>query len=122
MEVKAIARYVRLSPVKARDLAKKLKGLSAQSALGLTGLSERKGGFLLGKVLRSAVANAENNAKLAIDDLWIKDAAVMDGPRMRRHWASARGMALRVEKKSCHMKIVLSDEARGKSRKTAGKG
>jgi large subunit ribosomal protein L22 len=122
MEVNAIARYIRLSPVKGRDMAAKLTGMQVNEALGLTELSERKAGFLLGKVLKSALANAEHNNKLAVDDLWIKKAVVLDGPRLRRFWASARGMALRVEKKMCHIKIVLSDEARGKKRQPkAGK-
>jgi len=111
MDIKATAKYVRLSPSKARDLAREISGLPVGAALSLMGFNRRKAAFHLAKTLKSAIANAENNAKLSVDDLWVKKAVVEEAPKMRRYWASARGGALPIAKRMCHMKIVLTDDA-----------
>jgi large subunit ribosomal protein L22 len=98
-----------MSPGKARDFARQLRGLPIGDALKLTQFSPRKAARLLGKTLKSAVANAENNAKLNVDDLWVKEAVVCDGPRMRRYWPRARGGVSHIVKKTCHVRVVLSD-------------
>lgn len=110
MDIRATAKYIRLSPSKARDLAREVSGLPVDAALSLMGFNKRKAAFYLAKTLKSAIANAENNAKLSVDDLWIKQAVVEEAPRMRRYWASARGGASPIRKRMCHMKIVLSDD------------
>jgi large subunit ribosomal protein L22 len=109
MEVKAVTRFARLSPTKARDLARKMQGLPVADALKVTDFSARKAAALLGKTLKSAIANAENNAKLAVDELTVKEAVVEEGPRMKRFWSRARGSIRPVVKRMCHIKIVLTD-------------
>ncbi len=109
MEVKAISKFVRMSPTKARDMARRMRGVPVSEALKITAVSERKAGFYLGKTLKSAIANAENNADLEVDTLRVKEALVDEGPRMKRFWPRARGMVSRIEKKMCHVKIVLTD-------------
>lgn len=112
MEIKSISRNVRLAPTKIRDLAKKIRGLSVAEALGVTSLNnERKGAFYLGKTLKSAIANAEHNAKLSVDELWIKDAVIDEASRLKRFWPRARGSAGPVFKRMCHIKITLTDES-----------
>ena len=111
MDIKATAKYIRLSPSKARDLARQISGLPVGPALSMMGFNKRKAAFHLAKTLKSAIANAENNAKLSVDDLWVKKAVVEEAPRLKRYWPSARGGALPIAKKMCHMKIVLTDEA-----------
>lgn len=109
MEVKATARYVRISPLKARDLARAIQGLSVEDALKVTAFNERKAAALIGKTLKSAVANAENTHALSADKLVVKEAVVTDGPRLRRFWPRSRGMASPILKRTSHIRIVLSD-------------
>ena len=109
MEVTATARYVRMSPSKARDLARRLRGMPVGEALKVTQFSERKAAFLIGKTLKSAISNAESNRKLNVDDLTVREAIVDDGPRLRRYWERARGVASPILKRTCHIRIVLTD-------------
>lgn len=109
MEVKAVTKYVRLSPRKARDMARAIQGLAVADAIRTVEFSERKAARQLEKTIRSAVANAENNAKLSADDLRVKEATIGDGPAMKRFWARSRGMVSRIRKRTSHITIVLSD-------------
>jgi large subunit ribosomal protein L22 len=109
MEVQAITKNVRMSPSKARDLAKRLRGVDVAEALRVTSVGERKAAFHIGKTLKSAIANAENNADLVVDDLRVKEAVVDEGRAMKRYWPRARGMVSHIRKRSCHIKIVLTD-------------
>lgn len=111
MEVTAVAKFVRLAPTKARDLAREVQGLPVAEALKVTQFSPRKAAALIGKTLRSAIANAENNAQLPVDTLRVKQAVIDEGPRMRRYWSRARGSVRRIQKRMCHIRIVLTDEA-----------
>ncbi len=109
MEVQAISKFVRMRPSKARDLARKLTGMPVAQALQVTTVGERKAACEIGKTLKSAIANAENNADLPADTLRVKQAVIDEGPRMKRFWPRARGMVRHIEKKMCHVKIVLTD-------------
>ena len=109
MDITAHARYVRISPRKAISLARAIQGLPVAAALQITQFSERKAAFLIGKAIKSAVANAENNAKLSAESLTVKEAIVNPGPTMRRHWARARGSASPIRKRTSHIKITLTD-------------
>lgn len=109
MDVSATARFVRLAPSKARDLARQLKGLPVAEALRVTELSPRKAAELIGKTLKSAVSNAENNAELQADALKVKLAVVDEGPRMKRGWPRSRGSVRPILKRMCHIRIVLTD-------------
>ncbi|MEA2012162.1 MAG: 50S ribosomal protein L22 [Verrucomicrobiota bacterium] len=111
MDVKAISKYVRISPHKARDVARLLRGKKAQDALTQLEFIPKKAARLIQKTLKSAIANAENNHDLLVEELFVKEAVVDEGPRMKRFVAKARGMAGRILKRTSHFKIVLSDEA-----------
>jgi large subunit ribosomal protein L22 len=108
MEIKAETKYVRISPNKARDVARLLQGKSAEEAMTLVKFIPRKAAILFAKTLKSAIANAENNNEIAIEDLIVKQAVVGEGPTMKRFVAKARGMAGRILKRTSHLKIVLS--------------
>jgi large subunit ribosomal protein L22 len=115
MEVHAITKYVRLSPSKARDVARAIQGLPVAEALKIAQFSERKAARHLLKTLRSAIANAEHNAKLSVDDLVVREAVIQDGPTIKRWWPRARGMVSPIQKKTSHIKITLTDgESAGK--------
>jgi large subunit ribosomal protein L22 len=111
MDVRAKTRFARLTPSKARDLARRMSGQSVAKALDIAGFSDRKAGRLLCKTLKSAIANAEHNARLSVDDLKVKSAVVDEGPRIKRHWPRARGGVRPVRHKMAHLTIVLSDSA-----------
>ena len=109
MEVVAHTKYTRISPKKAREVARTLRGLSANEAQELLRFIPRKAARLLGKTLKSAVANAENNHNLNSDSLIIKEAIVEDGPEFRRFKASARGSAKPIRKRTSHLRIILTE-------------
>jgi len=110
MDISATTRYTRLSALKARDLARRVQGLPAAEALKVTDFSERKAASLIGKTLKSAIANAENKARLSVDKLRVKEAVIEEGPRLRRFWARSRGSASPILKRMCHIRIVLTDD------------
>lgn len=113
MEVKAITKYVRLSPSKARDLTRAIQGKSVERALSITQTSQRKAARLIYKTLRSAIANAEENKKLSADDLYVKSAVIEEGPRYKRYWPRARGSVSPIQRRMSHIKIVLCDGTKG---------
>ncbi|MBA4389131.1 MAG: 50S ribosomal protein L22 [Verrucomicrobia bacterium] len=116
MEVVARTRFVRLSALKARDLARSLKGLTVADALKVTEFSERKAAMVIGKTLKSAIANAENKAKLSVDQLKVKEAIIDEGPRLKRFWPRSRGSVSPVLKRMCHVKVVLTDGQKEKEK------
>ncbi|MGF1450111.1 MAG: 50S ribosomal protein L22 [Opitutales bacterium] len=110
MEVRALTRFVRMSPMKVRDVAREIQGRPAGEALELLRFIPRKSARLLHKTLQSAIANAENNHNLAGDALIIKSAIVESGPAFRRFRPVARGSAHPYKKRTSHIRIVLTDE------------
>ena len=110
MEVKAVTKFVRISPEKARHVARLLQGKSAEEALSIVELVPKKAARLLGKTLKSAVANAENNENLNRADLMVKEAVVGPGPTIKRFKTKARGMAGRILKRTSHFTVVLTNE------------
>ncbi|RME69779.1 MAG: 50S ribosomal protein L22 [Verrucomicrobia bacterium] len=110
MEVQAITRYARMSPKKVREVARVIQGRRASDALELIRFIPRKSARLIAKTLKSAVANAENNNDLSVENLVVKRALIEEGPALRRYKASARGSALPRRKRMSHIRIVLSDD------------
>ncbi len=109
MEVRALTKNVRISPEKARHVSRLIQGKSVREALAICDLSPRKAARLIGKTLRSAVANAENNAELSSKDLVVKYAIVNAGSMLKRFRPKARGSAGRIRKRTSHLEVVLSD-------------
>jgi|TARA_B110000438_G_scaffold292985_1_gene332126 large subunit ribosomal protein L22 len=110
MEVRSIYKTARVSPKKARDVAREIQGLPVSEALDALTFTPRKAAFLIGKTLKSAIANAENNHELAADKLVVKEANVSSGPSFRRFKPRARGSASAILKRTSHIKIILTDE------------
>jgi large subunit ribosomal protein L22 len=110
MEIRSIYRYARISPFKAREVTREIQGLPVSAALDLLAFTPKKAAFLIGKTLKSAIANAENNANLKPDGLVVKEAIVGEGPTLKRIMARARGSASRIQKRTSHIRIVLSDD------------
>jgi len=110
MEVKSTYKYARISPKKARDVARAIQGMPVSDALDALAYTPRKAAQLIGKTLKSAVANAENNHELVADELTVKLATVGDGPTFKRFKPRARGSAAAIRKRTSHLYIVLTDE------------
>src|SRR6266481_4272871 len=118
MEVGSIYKYARISPFKAREVTREIEGLPVSAALDLLAFTPKKAAFLVGKTLKSAIANAENNANLKPDGLVVKEATVGEGPTLKRIMARARGSASQILKRTSHIRIVLSDEIAIETRET----
>src|SRR5881398_580350 len=116
MEVRAIYRYAKISPFKAREITREIQGLPVSAALDVVAYSPKKAAALINKTLKSAVANAENNANLRVDGLVVKEATVGEGPTMKRMMTRARGSGSRILKRSSHIRIILTDEIEIKTR------
>lgn len=109
MDIVATTKFVRLSPRKARDLARELKGRSVPMALALLGASERRAAYWLAKTLRSAIGNATNNRNLDADRLIVKEAVIEEGPRLKRWMPVARGAAHPIRHRFSHVRVVLTE-------------
>src|SRR6201993_995544 len=118
MEVRSTYKYARISPLKAREVTREIQGLPVSAALDLLTFTPKKAALLIGKTLKSAIANAENNANLKPDGLVVKEAIVGEGPTLKRIMARARGSASRILKRTSHIRIVLSDEIPIETRQT----
>jgi large subunit ribosomal protein L22 len=111
MEVKAIGKYVRISPWKARLVADNIRGKMVGEAMSILDYSPKKAAVLIRKILLSAVANAENNFKLEdVDQLLITRIHVDEGPTMKRFRARAMGRVGRIQKRTSHVTIVLEEK------------
>jgi large subunit ribosomal protein L22 len=106
-EVKAVAKWVRMSPRKARLVAEHIRGRSVPEARTVLAFTPRAAARAIEKVLRSAVANAEANHNLTGDELIVSAAYVDEGPVMKRWRARARGRAARIRKPTCHITLKL---------------
>ena len=118
MEVRATYKYAKISPFKAREITREIQGLPVSAALDVVAYSPKKAAALINKTLKSAVANAENNANLKVDGLVVKEAIVGEGPTMKRMMARARGSGSRILKRTSHIRIVLTDEIKIETRET----
>src|SRR4030088_2683516 len=110
MEVRSILRYARISPFKVREVTREIQGLPVSAALDVLAFTPKKAAFLIGKTLKSAVANAENNANLKGDGWVGKQAVGGEAPTMKRMIPCARGSVSRILKRTSHIRIVLTDE------------
>ena len=109
MDVKAEHRYAKISAFKVREVTREIQGLPAEAALEIVRLIPKKSARLIGKVLASAIANAENNNNLRAANLVIKQAIAGEGPTMKRMHTRARGGGARINKRVAHIKITLTE-------------
>jgi large subunit ribosomal protein L22 len=106
-EVRAAAKYVRITPRKARLVVEHIRGRSVPEARTVLAFTERAAAREIEKLLKSAVANAEANHNLLGDDLVVKTAYVDEGPMIKRWRPRARGRAARIRKRTCHITLTL---------------
>ena len=112
-DVQAVAKFVRVSPRKARLVADHIRGRSVPEARAILAFTPREAAREIEKVLRSAVANAESNPNRHWngDDLYVKAVFIDEGPTLKRWRARARGRVSRILKRTCHITVKLDQFA-----------
>ena len=109
MEARAQARYVRVTPMKARRVINLIRGMNAAEAQAVLTFAPQAASEPIGKVLASAIANATNNHAMDVRGLMVSEAFVDEGPTMKRIRPRAQGRAYRVRKRSSHITVIVSD-------------
>ena len=112
MDTRAYLKGTRLSPQKAALVANQIRGKRVDQAMDFLIYDKQKGSSVIKKLLESAIANAENNSISDIDKLSIKSIIVNQGMRLKRMKPRARGRADRIIKPTCHIEIILTEEAK----------
>ena len=107
----AQARFIRMTPMKCRRVVDLVRGLPVQQAMDVLRFDEHAASEPVGKVLASAVANAEHNQQLDRRDLYVAQAYVDEGPTLKRFRPRAQGRAYRIRKRTSHITIVVQSAA-----------
>jgi large subunit ribosomal protein L22 len=110
VEVRAVAKFQRVSPRKARLVADVITGKRADEALAILQNMPKSTAPLLAKLVRSAVANAENNYNMTMEDLYVKRAMADEGPRMKRIWMRGRGRRDIKLHRTAHLTVVMDQK------------
>ncbi len=118
MEIKARAKYLRVSPTKLRLLTRPIAGKKVEEALAALSFMPQRGARLVKKVVEQAVANAEQRPQVDVDTLYIKGIWVDGGPMLKRFMTRAMGRANRILKRTSHLTVILDEApaARGPKR------
>ncbi|MEK9178373.1 MAG: 50S ribosomal protein L22 [Patescibacteria group bacterium] len=112
MEVRAVLNNTRISPRKVRIVADLIREKSLEDALDVLTVMKKRGGAVLEKTLKSAIANATNNSNLVEESLKIKSITVTDGPFLKRFRPSTRGRVHPYKRRSSNIRIVLEGEVK----------
>ncbi len=110
MEAKAKARYVRVTPRKARRVVDLIRGMPAEQAKAVLSFAPQSASDTVGKVLASAIANAEHTGRTTASSLVVSCAWVDEGPTLRRFRPRAQGRGYRINKRTSHITVVVSDD------------
>lgn len=110
MQVQAVAKYIRISPQKARLVADQIRNKPVDKALELLEYSSKKAATSIRKTLESAIANAEHNEGADIDELIVSRVYVNEGPVLKRFRARAKGRAGKILKRTSHITVEVADE------------
>jgi large subunit ribosomal protein L22 len=111
MEAKAYAKYIRMSPRKINVVLKLIRGKNVGEALAILKLTPRASAPVIEKLLKSAMANAENNNKMDITKLFVAESFANNGPMLKRFRPHAQGRAFRIKKRTSHITMVVKERA-----------
>lgn len=111
MEGKAVAKYIRMSPIKVGAVTDLIRGKNVREAFAILEYSPREAAVVINKVLKSAVANAENNFALDTEKLYVSDIFIGQGPTLKRFRPMDHGKAFKILKKSSHITVVVKERA-----------
>ena len=109
MEAKATAKYVRIAPRKVRVVMDLIRGKNVKDAFAILKFTPKVGAEAIEKVLKSAVANAENNFDMNEDNLYVSEAYVDQGPTLKRIHPRSRGQAFKILKRTSHITVVVAE-------------
>jgi large subunit ribosomal protein L22 len=109
MEAQAVAKYLRLSPRKARLSADLIRGKQVETALNILTQTPKFGARAISKVVHSALANARQNKSIDVDTLFVKTIFINQGPTLKRFRPRPMGRAGKIRKRTCHITVVLSE-------------
>jgi large subunit ribosomal protein L22 len=109
VEAKAVAKYVRIAPRKVRVVMDLLRGKNIADAFAILKFTPKVGAEVIEKVLKSAVANAENNFDMNVDKLYVSSAFVDQGPTLKRIHPRSRGQAFKILKRTSHITIIVEE-------------
>jgi large subunit ribosomal protein L22 len=109
METVAVAKYIRISPVKVRLVADLIRGKKVEDALNILAFTPKSSAPVLTKVLNSAIANAGQKKGVDVDTLIVKKISVDEGPTLKRFRPRAMGRGTRILKRSSHIKIIVEE-------------
>ena len=110
METRAFAKYIRITPRKVRIVLDLIRGKNVAEAFAILKFTPKAGADVVEKVLRSAVANAENNFDMDADKLFVKTAYADQGPTLKRIHPRSRGQAFKILKRTSHVTIVVDEK------------
>lgn len=111
MEVKAVAKFMRISPQKVQMMVGAVKGKPVETGLNQLKFMPQKAAGIVEKIVRSALANADQDPNVDVDSLVIRNILVDQGPTLKRFRARARGRGSRILKRSSHITVILADES-----------
>ena len=109
MEANAVAKYVRIAPRKVRVVMDLIRGKNVADAFAILKFTPKVGAEVIEKVLKSAVANAENNFDMNVDKLYVSSAFVDQGPTLKRIHPRSRGQAFSILKRTSHVTVVVTE-------------
>jgi large subunit ribosomal protein L22 len=109
MEARATGKYMRISPQKVRRIVGSVKGQPVEAGLNKLKFMPQKASGVVEKILRSAVANADDQGNMDVDALVIKNVIVNEGPMLKRFRARARGRATRILKRTSHITVIVAE-------------
>ena len=110
MQAKAVAKYIRISPRKAAQVADLIRGKSVGEAYAILKFTPNKGAAIIEQVLKSAVANAEHNYNMDVDKLYVSTIFVDQGPSLKRFKPRAKGRADGIMKRTSHITVMVSEK------------
>ncbi|MDO5707154.1 MAG: 50S ribosomal protein L22 [Andreesenia angusta] len=110
MEARAIAKYVRIAPRKVNLVAAEIRGKQVDEALAILKFTPKRGAKVLEKVVKSAIANAENNNDMDRENLYISEVYANQGPTLKRWRPRAQGRAFPILKRTSHVGVVVTEK------------
>jgi large subunit ribosomal protein L22 len=110
MEVKAVSKYVRISPRKVHIMIDAVKGKPVETALEILKFMPQKAAYTVEKIVRSAVSNADQHPDIDVDSLIIRNIIADQGPTLKRFKARARGRGTRILKRTSHITVILAEK------------
>lgn len=111
MEAKAIVKYVRMSQMKIGIVLDLIRGKDVNEAFAILKYTPKDAAVVVNKLLKSAVANAENNLNLDVNSLYVAEASTGAGPTLKRFRPHAQGRAFRIKKRTSHITLVVKERA-----------